>query len=38
MEVDFWEVLDEAEQMVDAWPEWQRRYDADVYSERAEFD
>lgn len=31
--VDFWSVLDEAQETVEAWPEWQRRYDADVYAE-----
>ncbi len=30
-DVDFWEVLDEAEQTVHAWPPWQQRYEADVF-------
>ena len=30
-DVDFWEVLDEAEQTVQAWPPWQQRYEADVF-------
>jgi hypothetical protein len=33
--VDWWEVLDEAEQTVENWPSWQRRYDADVEREAA---
>ena len=33
-DVDFWEVLDEAERTIDAWPAWQRRYDADVHYEQ----
>ena len=33
-DVDFWEVLDEAEQTVHAWPPWQQRYEADVHYER----
>jgi hypothetical protein len=28
---DFWTVLEEAEQTVAVWPEWQRRYVADVF-------
>jgi hypothetical protein len=31
--VDFWSVLDEAQQTVEGWPLWQQRYDADVYAE-----
>jgi hypothetical protein len=31
--IDLWSVLDEAEQTVEHWPEWQQRYDADVYCE-----
>ena len=31
--VDFWDVLDEAEQTVERWPTWQQRYEADVYAE-----
>ena len=30
-DVDFWEVLDEAEQTVQSWPPWQQRYEADVH-------
>jgi hypothetical protein len=33
--VDFWDVLDEAEQTVESWPSWQQRYDADVYGGEA---
>ncbi|HEX8152359.1 MAG TPA: hypothetical protein VF698_04495 [Thermoanaerobaculia bacterium] len=29
--VDLWDVLEEAEQTVERWPAWQRRYDADDY-------
>lgn len=35
-DVDFWAMLEEAEQTVGAWPEWQQRYEADVYYELAE--
>ncbi|HYH06461.1 MAG TPA: hypothetical protein VEK11_05295 [Thermoanaerobaculia bacterium] len=31
--VDWWGVLEEAEQTVEQWPAWQQRYEADVYSE-----
>jgi hypothetical protein len=31
--VDLWSVLEEAEETVDRWPEWQQRYDADVHYE-----
>lgn len=31
--IDFWSVLDEAQQTVEAWPAWQQRYDVDVYAE-----
>ena len=31
--LDFWAVLDEAEQTVNGWPAWQQRYDADIYYE-----
>jgi hypothetical protein len=31
--IDFWDVLDEAEQTVERWPSWQQEYDADVYYE-----
>jgi hypothetical protein len=31
--VDIWGVLEEAEQTVEGWPAWLRRYDADVYYE-----
>ena len=30
---DFWELLDEAEQTVERWPDWQQRYEADVFGE-----
>jgi hypothetical protein len=33
--VDLWSVLEEAEETVDAWPEWQRQYEADVHYEDA---
>lgn len=29
--VDWWGVLEEAEQTVEQWPSWQQRYDADVF-------
>jgi len=35
-DVDFWEVLDEAEQTVQSWPPWQQRYEADVSSRHVE--
>lgn len=31
--VDFWSVLEEAKQTVESWPEWQQRYEADIYYE-----
>ena len=31
--VDLWSVLEEAEETVDTWPEWQRQYEADVHWE-----
>lgn len=31
--VDFWAVLEDAQQSVEKWPEWKQRYDADVYYE-----
>jgi len=31
--VDFWSELEEAQQTVEQWPDWQQRYDADVHSE-----
>ena len=31
--VDLFEVLEEAEETVEAWPAWQQRYDADIYGE-----
>ncbi|HKO55694.1 MAG TPA: hypothetical protein VJ276_07425 [Thermoanaerobaculia bacterium] len=31
--VDLWGVLEEAEQTVEGWPPWQKRYDADVHYE-----
>jgi hypothetical protein len=31
--IDFWDVLDEAEQTVERWPSWQQEYDGDVYYE-----
>lgn len=34
-DVDFWAVLDEAEEIVERWPAWQQRYEADVYREPA---
>ena len=30
--VDFWSELEEAQQTVEQWPDWQQRYDADVES------
>jgi hypothetical protein len=27
--VDWWDVLEEAEETVDGWPAWQKRYEAD---------
>ncbi|HEY0160723.1 MAG TPA: hypothetical protein VGF28_25785 [Thermoanaerobaculia bacterium] len=33
--VDLWSVLEEAEETVDAWPEWQQQYEADVHYEEA---
>jgi len=32
-EIDFWDVLDDAEQTVERWPAWQREVEADVYYE-----
>jgi hypothetical protein len=29
--VDLWSVLEEAEETVETWPEWQQQYEADVY-------
>ena len=29
--IDFWDVLDEAEQTVEKWPAWQQDVEADVY-------
>ena len=29
--VDFWSVLEEAKQTVESWPEWQQRYEANIY-------
>ena len=31
--IDFWGVLEEAEQTVEGWPSWQRQYEADVFRE-----
>lgn len=31
--VDIWGVLEEAEQTVQGWPDWQQRYEGDVYYE-----
>ena len=31
--VDFWSELEEAQQTVEQWPDWQQRYDADVHGE-----
>lgn len=31
--IDLFEVLEEAEETVETWPAWQRRYDADVHYE-----
>jgi hypothetical protein len=28
--VDWWGVLEEAEETVEQWPEWQRQYEVDV--------
>ena len=36
--VDFWEVLDEAEETVENWPAWQQRYEADVFAEKRDFE
>jgi hypothetical protein len=33
-DVDFWAVLEEAEEIVERWPAWQQRYEADVYGDR----
>ncbi|HKR64754.1 MAG TPA: hypothetical protein VJZ00_13560 [Thermoanaerobaculia bacterium] len=30
---DFWDMLEEAEQIVERWPLWQQRYDVDIYYE-----
>jgi hypothetical protein len=30
--IDFWDVLDEAEEMVQRWPAWQQRIEGDVFS------
>ena len=30
--VDFWSELEEAQQTVEQWPDWQQRYEADVHS------
>lgn len=29
---DFWSLLDEAEETVRTWPEWQRRYELAVFA------
>lgn len=29
--IDFWGVLEEAEQTVEGWPSWQQQYEADVF-------
>jgi hypothetical protein len=31
--IDFWATLDDAEETVESWPDWQRRYEADVHGE-----
>ena len=31
--IDLFEVLDEAEETVEAWPAWQQRFEADIYHE-----
>lgn len=31
--VDLWEELDAAEENVEAWPAWRKRYEADVFGE-----
>jgi hypothetical protein len=33
--IDLWGVMEEAEQTVERWPDWQQRYEADVYYDRA---
>jgi len=30
-QIDFWDVLDDAEQTVERWPSWQKDVEADVY-------
>jgi hypothetical protein len=32
-QIDFWDVLDDAEQTVERWPSWQKDVEADVYYE-----
>jgi hypothetical protein len=36
--VDFWSVLQDAKVTVEQWPDWQRRYDADVHYENGRKD
>ena len=31
--IDFWDVLDEAEEAVERWPSWQQRVEGDVFYE-----
>jgi len=31
--IDFWDVLDEAEETVERWPRWQQQVEADVFYE-----
>ena len=28
---EFWNVIEEAEQTVAAWPDWKKRYEVDIY-------
>ncbi|HJW94787.1 MAG TPA: hypothetical protein VJ901_14310 [Thermoanaerobaculia bacterium] len=36
--MDFWDVLDEAEEIVERWPSWQRRVEGDVFGEHVPVD
>lgn len=32
-DIEFWDVLEDAEQTVERWPLWQQRHQADIYAE-----
>jgi hypothetical protein len=36
--IDFWDVLDEAEETVERWPAWQQRVAGDVFGEHVVMD